>query len=390
VNPSPSGSSGIVTGVQALPGTIQAESYNSMNSVGTEATTDPGGGLDVGWINNGSWMSYNVNVASAGTYTFTFRLATPYDGAAFQVQDGWGNVLTTVCMKNTGGFQNWANVTATVTLPAGQQVLKLVSMSQANWNIDWFQCQASTYAGGYALPGLVQGENYLEMSGVQTEATGDGGGGKDVGWIDQWDWMDYAVNVTTAGVYTFNFRVATPYAGASFVVQDGFGNIYTTINVPVTGAFQTYTTVSVNIAMSGGPQVLRLTSISATNWNLNWIQANLIYSVYGSSAVTPTATTATGAQLAMGSVPGDSAASSVRLYPNPVQDMLLVDLDNAFTGKLMVQVLSPAGTLLKTVEAEKAINELQVQVPMSGLPTGVYLLRIGGDGWQVIRKVVKL
>ena len=390
VNPPLSGSSGIPVGGVWLPGLIQAESYNSMNSVGTEATTDAGGGLDVGWIYDGSWMSYNVDVASAGTYVFTFWLATPYDGAAFQVQDRNGAVLSTVCMKNTGGFQNWANVTATVNLPAGQQVLKLVSISQANWNIDWFQCQPGSYAGGYAIPGLVQGENYLQASGVQTEPAGDVGGGLDVGWIDRWDWMDYAVNVATAGVYTFNFRVATPYAGASFAVQDGFGNIYTSVNVPATGAFQTYTTVSVNIAMTTGPQVLRLTSTSVASWNLNWIEANLIYSVYGSSADAPAAASATGARVAIDAATQDSAFASVRLHPNPVQDMLLVDLNNAFAGPLLVQVLSPSGTLLRTVEVEKAINALQVQVPMTGLPAGVYLVRIGGSGWQVIRKVVKL
>ena len=73
----------------AVPGTVQAENYdtggqgvaynvtavngsaNSYRSDGVdlEATTDSGGGYDVGWTATGQWFKYTVNVATAGTYT---------------------------------------------------------------------------------------------------------------------------------------------------------------------------------------------------------------------------------------------------------------------------------------------------------------------------------
>ena len=45
-----------------------ANSYRS-DGVDLEATTDTGGGYDLGWTAAGQWFKYTVNVATAGTYT---------------------------------------------------------------------------------------------------------------------------------------------------------------------------------------------------------------------------------------------------------------------------------------------------------------------------------
>jgi Carbohydrate binding module (family 6)/Secretion system C-terminal sorting domain len=377
---------------QAIPGTIQAESYANIYNAQTEATTDPGGGLDVGYIDQGSWMSYTINVASAGSYTLNFRLATAYSGAAFQVQDGSGNVLTTVTMKNSGGWQNWMDVTATAKLAAGQQTIKLVSISQANWNIDWFSAAPNSYSGGVNLPGTVQAENFINSGGgVITELTGDVGGGRDVGYINLHSWMDYAVNVQTAGIYTMSFRVASIYSSGTFALQDGFGNSYTTINVPNTGNYQVYTTVTTSISLCSGLQILRLASTSVANWNINWFSAALTYSVDGSSVTAANANTAMGASFTQ-----DSAASvltpgyGLTLYPNPVHDGVQLAINNSVTGKLFVQVLNPAGAVVKTFELEKELTNMQWQLSLSGLPAGVYVLHVQSETWQATRKLIKL
>jgi hypothetical protein len=45
---------------------IEAESYLWMSGIQTETTTDTGGGLNVGWIDAGDWMSFGVTVPAAG------------------------------------------------------------------------------------------------------------------------------------------------------------------------------------------------------------------------------------------------------------------------------------------------------------------------------------
>lgn len=110
----------------ALPGTVQAETYSSMSGVVIEPTTDTGGG-DVGYIDAGDWMAYAVNPASSGWYTVSYRIATT--GTTGQV------VLS---LPNTGGWQDWTTVGATVNLAAGQQDLTIFS-KVGGWNMNWWQ-----------------------------------------------------------------------------------------------------------------------------------------------------------------------------------------------------------------------------------------------------------
>ena len=52
-------------GTATRTATIQAESYNAQAGVQTEATTDTGGGQDIGWLANGDWAPYdNVDFGS--------------------------------------------------------------------------------------------------------------------------------------------------------------------------------------------------------------------------------------------------------------------------------------------------------------------------------------
>jgi endoglucanase len=129
---------------KTIPGTIQAENYDNMSGIKTQTTTDTDGGLNVGWIDSGDWMDYNVSVASAGTYTASFRTAVPGTGAILQLKASNGTVLATVALKPTYGYQVWQTVSASVTLPAGSQTLRIYSNSSVSWNFNWMSFAGPT------------------------------------------------------------------------------------------------------------------------------------------------------------------------------------------------------------------------------------------------------
>jgi hypothetical protein len=142
----------------AVPGTVQAENYDTggqgvaynvgsingtdngyrSDGVDLEVTSDTGGGVDLGWTFAGNWFKYTVNVATAGTYTVSFRIAAPSAVTdAFHLANSSGtNLSGNVNLPATGGYQNWATVTASVTLPAGQQILTL-DQDNGGWNINY-------------------------------------------------------------------------------------------------------------------------------------------------------------------------------------------------------------------------------------------------------------
>src|ERR1700689_1689307 len=105
----------------AVPGTVQAANYdtggqgvaynvtsvngsaNSYRSDGVdlEATTDTqdtsaaGGAYDMGWTTPGQYFNYTVEVATAGIYTVSFRVASPYGIAdALHITNSAGTNLT--------------------------------------------------------------------------------------------------------------------------------------------------------------------------------------------------------------------------------------------------------------------------------------------------------
>jgi hypothetical protein len=127
-----------------------ANSYRS-DGVDLEATTDSGGGYDLGWTAAGQWFKYTVDVATAGTYTVGLRLAAPaaVADALHIVNSSGSNLSGDVAVAATGGYQDWTTVNASVTLPAGTQTLT-VDQDAAGWNINYltFTSGSGTTGGG--------------------------------------------------------------------------------------------------------------------------------------------------------------------------------------------------------------------------------------------------
>ncbi len=155
--------------VSSLPGVIQAENYDTggesvayynttvgnpggayrSDDVGIEPTTDTGGGYDVGWLNNGEWLEYTVNVPDPeAIYSISVRAASPSGGGQLRLRLN-GAVLGTVQIPNTGGWQNWQ----TVTMPQvplaggiGSQALRLEVLN-AGFNINWISLNRAQICG---------------------------------------------------------------------------------------------------------------------------------------------------------------------------------------------------------------------------------------------------
>jgi hypothetical protein len=412
-----------------LPGTIQAENFDeggqhvayfdttAGNSGGAyrntdvdiQATSDVGGGYNVGWMAVGEWLKYTVNVASAGTYTIEVRVAALRQGGTFHIEVDGVDKTGPMTIPNTGGWQNWTTIAKTgVALNAGQQVWRLVvdSMSSdgvvgnINWirlvapggtppntpptvsltspadgatftapatinlaatasDVDgtiarvefysgttllgtdttapyaftWSNVPAGTYSlravaidngnatgqsatvtvtvqgasGGSStpftgtpvpLPGTIQAEDFdnggqnvayfdntpgnaggaYRSTDVDIAVAHDVGGGYTLGWVGAGEWLNYTVNVTTAGTYDIEARVASAGAGGTFRIEINGVDRTGPITVPNTGGWQSWTTIRrAGVALNAGQQVWRvvmLTNGSATGavGNFNWFR----------------------------------------------------------------------------------------------------------------------
>jgi uncharacterized protein involved in high-affinity Fe2+ transport len=302
------GGQGVAYNVTSTNGS--ANSYRS-DGIDLEATADTSnntgaGAYDIGWTTAGQWFNYTVNAATAGTYTLSFRVSSPYGITdALHIDNASGtNLSGSVAVPNTGGYQTWTTVTASVTLTAGTQTLT-VDQDSNGWNLHYITF-ASTGGGGTpppsgeapyggtaaAVPGTVQAENYdtggqgvaynvtavngsansYRSDGVDLEATTDTGGGYDVGWTATGQWFKYTVNVATAGTYAVSLRLAAPTAVTNALQIDNAAGTDLTgvVTAPATGGWQTWTTVTANITLPAGVQTLTLDQDSG-GWNINYL-----------------------------------------------------------------------------------------------------------------------
>lgn len=140
----------------ALPGTVECENYDhggegvayhdcdSSNHggeyrplEGVDIQAASGSDYNVGWMCNGEWLNYTVDVTQPGYYHVEARVASQNSGGTFALEfDGFdrtGNIAVPV----TGGWQDWVVIDATMELSAGLQELRFVNRSSNDeFNID--------------------------------------------------------------------------------------------------------------------------------------------------------------------------------------------------------------------------------------------------------------
>lgn len=123
-------------------------------------------------------------------------------------------------------------------------------------------------AARFSLPGQIEAERFCESQGVELETTSDANGGQNIGYIDAGDYTQYNIRVATAGQYTFQARVASLNTAGQINIQLN-GSSVASLATPVTGGWQSFTTIETSVYLPAGNHSLRL-AYPYGGFNLNW------------------------------------------------------------------------------------------------------------------------
>lgn len=142
-----------------VPGRIEAEDFDGGyeayldcdegNNGGAYRETDVDlqvateGAFNVGWICEGEWLEFTVDVAESGTYDVGVRVASLSSGGAFHLEVD-GDIATEVLeFDPTGGWQTWTTVSATVDLSEGAHVIRFMNLGLPGqaYNLNWIDVQ---------------------------------------------------------------------------------------------------------------------------------------------------------------------------------------------------------------------------------------------------------
>ncbi len=220
---------------------------------GSDVEVTAGGA--VGWIGDGEWLEYTIDVQQAGEHTpvvFQSALGSP-DGAPRTITAGFdagGGFYETgsVNVDFTGGWTTFLPTQSlTVDLDAGVQVVRL-TFSGGSQDIQSFTLEpvdspepVQTPFGGEAPvigteavtilanafdeggngiawnddPGL-EGGAQPQRNNTDVELVG---GPQDIGWVEAGEWVEYTIDVAQTGVYQLSLVAKTPIAGNTIAVS---------------------------------------------------------------------------------------------------------------------------------------------------------------------------
>jgi len=117
---------------------IEAELYTNMNGIQVEPCSDTGGGQNIGYIDSGDWIEYEIVVPETGQYELVSRVASQSGSTGFTFSSA-GNNLTSVAIPSTGGWQNWQTVTSgTFQLTAGTYTFRVTAVGDG-FNVNYFE-----------------------------------------------------------------------------------------------------------------------------------------------------------------------------------------------------------------------------------------------------------
>lgn len=120
------------------------------------------------------------------------------------------------------------------------------------------------------IPARIEAEDHDNSNVCCTEPTQDTSGVVNVSYIGAGTWMEYDIDVPSAGDYRLRFRVAVSYNTSLKVQLDT--TTLATVNMPASGGWQNWISVSsAPVHLAAGQQTIRIWS-NASGWNFNWLE----------------------------------------------------------------------------------------------------------------------
>jgi arabinoxylan arabinofuranohydrolase len=234
------------------------------------------------WVYKRNGLYYNVfaaeccsefiaySTAPGPTGPWTYRgTVMPRQGSSFTNHPG-------IIDFNGGSYFFYHNG----ALPGGGGFTRSVAVEKFTYNADGTIPTMNMSTTGAPQIGTLtpysrqEAETIAWESGVETEGSSEGG--MNVGWIENGDWIKVKGVAFGAGAASFSARVASATSGGRIELRLGgaSGTLVGTCNVPGTGGWQTWTTVTCPVTAATGTQDLYLRFAGGSGYllNVNWWQ----------------------------------------------------------------------------------------------------------------------
>jgi len=208
-------------------------------------------------------------------------------------------------------------------------------------------------------PAQIEAEDFSVNEGFGFENTTDQGGGVNVGYTDEWDYLEYDLSVPNNGEYIVRWRLSSEDTDSRFRVEQRSleGEVLHTYTQTFggTGGWQNWVTQGRTMELSAGITKLRLV-VEQPRFNLNWFEIIL-------DRIT-------------GLPPAEG--HGVMVYPNPVNYGQVLHLERAVNNgeALQLQLVDAAG---RSYLQEELQGQPLDKIRLPPLQPGLYFISLMGN-----------
>jgi alpha-glucosidase (family GH31 glycosyl hydrolase) len=239
-------------------------------SVATDHPGYTGRGFAAGFQNTGNSLSFQLNVAAAGTYEFAARYANSLGGDGQNTTrtltvSADGGIGHTITMPTTANWNTWALVSTTLDLPAGTHTVTVARTPSDSGNVNIDSLALVTPGSPYPAPpqpkvqdcpfGAICEAELGTRDGTATVATDHNdysGSGFVAGLQTGASDTMHVVDVPRAGTYALQLRYANAQtAPRSVSVRVGSATA-TSATLPTTSSWDSWRTVAVPVTLAAG------------------------------------------------------------------------------------------------------------------------------------------
>jgi endoglucanase len=228
----------------------------------------------------------------------------------------------------------------------------------------------------FMLPTIIQAEDWNYQEGLVLEVTSDTGGGYNFGYTSSGDFADYRIAINETADFNLSVRVASTNSNGvlRFILIDDFyqvqaNRVISQFNIPNTGGWQKWTSISKTVSLPKGFYKLRLYIVSP-EFNVNWFRFEL------------------------NDVTGIEDEGKIKytipvIYPNPVSgDELFISFDHQPDKYYRADIYSISGSLLSSTIISDRNGPARIN--MANIPKGLAILRLYTNDKVANYKIIRM